>query len=203
MAKKQLKVRKKKYDQGKLERVQLSVQRKAHREAMIPRFMYMHYDMDLLRKITDEWKQDHPDEIIPIELLVKHCKGDLTIAVHKRLINLTQPWSITMTYTLESEVDGSIDEVDLNFELPLMHLNDVLSDESKTKINRGFGLKTRWRGLDEEIEVALKPIKEEGFVCIKTMIDISVTTAFKDLEAYEEMKTLKRFLSKQYGEQLQ
>jgi len=154
--------------------------------------LWMKYDNALIDKITAEWLETHTDEDVATHLLYPHIDGDLIIAIKHRLISLEQKWHIKMTFEL---TDGT--EAELVFDLPKAHLGDIKTDKATFKIDRGNGIKTRWKGLDKEVEDAIKPLESEGLACLRTWAYISVETAFKskaDYSYFVQEKTLRLML---------
>lgn len=145
----------------------------------------MSYDNDLLDQVTNEWKAKQNATSVPLSVITPHITGDLCIAIHMRLIDLVQKWNVVMTYFLRNPSTGQTDEVEMGFKLPIANIHDVLSNESSIEIERDSGFFTPWQGLNKEIEDALKPMENEGFVCEKTIAYISVETPFKSVNAYE------------------
>ena len=164
--------RTKKYNPNKVSRLIQAKSMKVHR-------LWMRYENDLIDQITDEWLKDHPNEDVATNLLYPHIEGDLIIAIKHRLIDLNQKWHIKLTLELD---DGT--EAELIFDLPKAHLKDIKLPTAEFKIDRGNGLKTRWKGLDKEVEDALKPIEDEGIGCIRTWAYIAVETPFKSKADY-------------------
>lgn len=147
-------------------------------------FLWMRYDNDVIESITSKWLETNTEEDVPTKLLYPHIKGDLIIALKHRLIELVQNWTVTMTFYLRNDETGEREEVELDFQLPICHMKELKSEESNLKIDRGHGVKTRWKGLDKEIAEALKPLEEEGLICEATEAYLAVTTPFKSKEDY-------------------
>lgn len=147
-------------------------------------FLWMRYDNDVVDAITAKWLETNDKEDVPSQLLYPHIKGDLIIAVKHRLIDLMQLWTVTMTFYLRHAETGETEEIEIDFQLPACHMKELKSEDSEIKIDRGHGLKTRWKGLDKEIDEALKPLEEEGLICEATYAYIAVTTPFKSKEDY-------------------
>ncbi len=148
----------------------------------------MIYNNDVVDQITAEWLKNNPTEDVPTKLLYPHIKGDLIIAIKHRLISMCQKWNIRMLFYIRNIETGASEEVELTFDLPKTEMKDIKSGDADFKIDRGAGIKTRWRGLDKEIEDALKPLENEGFECIKTMAHITVNTMFKSPDDYTYFK---------------
>lgn len=154
--------------------------------------LWMKYDNALIDEITAEWLKKNDKEDVPTALLYPHIEGDLIIAIKHRLISLEQKWNIKMTFEL---TDGT--EAELVFDLPKAHLGDIKTDKATFKIDRGNGIKTRWKGLDKEIADMLKPLEAEGVGCVRTWSYISVETSFKskaDYSYFVQEKTLRLML---------
>ena len=163
---------KRKYNPNKVSQLIQSKSMQVHR-------LWMRYDNDLIDQITDEWLQSNPDEDVATSLLYPHIDGDLIIAIKHRLISLEQKWNIKLTLELD---DGT--EAELIFDLPKAHLKDIKLPTAEFKIDRGNGIKTRWKGLDKEVEDALKPLEAEGVGCVRTWAYIAVETPFKSKADY-------------------
>lgn len=141
--------------------------------------LWMHYDNLLVDSITDEWLKDHPDEDVPTHLLYPHMQGDLIIAIKHRLIPMEQKWYIKMSFDL---TDGT--QAEIEFDLPKAHLGDIKRDTATFKIDRGNGIKTRWKGLDAEINDILSELEAEGVEVTGTWAYISCETAFNSKADY-------------------
>ena len=63
-------------------------------------------------------------------------------------------------------------------------MQDIKRPTAEFKIDRGNSIKTRWKGLDQEVEDALKPLEAEGLGCVKTWAYIAVETPFKSKADY-------------------
>lgn len=147
-------------------------------------FLWMQYDNNVVDAITNKWLETNSGEDVPTKLLYPHIKGDLIIAIKHRLIDFVQKWTITMTLNIRNVETDEAEEVEVDFQLPECHLQEVKSADSNIKIDRGHGLKSRWKGLDKELAEALKPLEEEGFICESTFAYISVNSPFKSKEDY-------------------
>lgn len=159
--------------------------------------LWMFYNNTIVDKITVDWLKENPNEDVPTKLLYPHMKGDLIIAIKHRLIDLNQKWYIRMSFDLS---DGTTAEID--FDLPTAHLSDIKRDTATFKIDRGNGIKTRWKGLDKEIEEILKPLEDEGLECLRTMAYIRVKAPFKskaDYSYFVQEKALRLMLGENLG----
>lgn len=162
--------------------------------------MWMYYDNDIVDRITEQWLETNPTEDVPTKLLYPHIKGDLVIAIKHRLISMCQKWNIRVDLLLRKIETGEEEAVELHFDLPKSEMKEIKSERSQIKILREGGFKTRWEGLDKEIEKALKPLEEEGLECLRTFIYVSVTTPFKSKDDYSyflQEKALRLVLGEQ------
>ena len=141
--------------------------------------LWMHYDNLLVDSITDEWLKNHPNEDVPTHLLYPHMQGDLIIAIKHRLIPMERKWYIKMSFDL---TDGT--QAEIEFDLPKAHLGDIKRDTATFKIDRGNGIKTRWKGLDAEINDILSGLEAEGVEVTGTWAYISCETAFNSKADY-------------------
>ena len=165
--------------------------------------LWMSYDNDVVEKITDEWLKENEKEDVPTKLLYPHINGDLIIAIKHRLISLEQDWTIKMTFYIRKLGECEIEEVEIDFQFPRCHMQEIKSHESDIKIDRGAGIKTRWKGLDKEVEQALKPLADEGYVCESTWAYIACDTAFlskADYSYFIQEKTLRLTLGEMVAE---
>jgi hypothetical protein len=169
--------RNKKYNPNKVSNIISGKASQVHKLAM-------YYDNDVVDAISGEWLKNNPKEDVPTALLYPHIKGDLIIAIKHRLISMCQKWNIKMFFHIRNTKTGEHEDVEINFILPRSEMRDIKSGEADFKIDRGAGIKTRWKGLDREIEALLKPLEDEGFECIKTMVHIEVETSFKSKADY-------------------
>ena len=163
-----------------------------HAKSLTPQKLWMRYDNDLIDGIVNEWVKTNDKEDVPTALLYPHIEGDLIIAIKHRLISLEQKWNIKLTLDLDDDT-----QAELVFDLPKAHLKDIKTTDAAFKIDRGNGLKTRWKGLDKEIADMLKPLEAEGVGCVRTWAYISVETSFKskaDYSYFVQEKTLRLML---------
>ena len=167
-----MKKRNKKYNPNKVAQLVRCNALQTHKLSMI-------YDNDVVEGITKEWLETNPKEDVPTALLYPHIQGDLIIAIKHRLISMKQKWNIRMTFELSDDT-----EAELIFDLPDAHLSDIKNDTATFKIDRGNGLKTRWRGIDKEISDLLKPLELEGLTCNKTTEFVSADVKFNNLVDY-------------------
>lgn len=187
--------RNKKYDPNKISKL---VSLKAAQEHEL----WMYYDNDLIDRITAKWLETNPEEDVPTKLLYPHIKGDLIIAIKHRLISMCQKWSIRMDFFIRNTETGDEETVELLFDLPKVEMKEIKSEDSTIKILRDGGFKTRWEGLDKEVEKALKPLEQEGFECLRTFAHISVRTPFKskaDYSYFIQEKALRLTLGEMVG----
>lgn len=160
-------------------------------------YLEMYYDNDVVDAISGEWLKNNPKDDVPTALLYPHIKGDLIIAIKHRLISMCQEWKIKMIFHIRSTRTGEHKEIEIDFDLPKSDMRDIKSGDAAFKIDRGAGIKTRWKGLDQEIQDLLKPIEAGGFECIKTMAYIKVSTAFNsrsDYSYFSQEKKLRMLL---------
>lgn len=146
--------------------------------------LYMYYDNNLVDKITAQWKSQYPKVDLPIKMLYPHVAGDLMIAVQNRGIDLVQKWEVRMIFSLLHVETQATEEVELSFDLPVMHITEINNKKSDIKIIRDSGFKSRWKGLDAEIYDAIKPLEAEGFVCLQQMAEVKTTAKFLTVADY-------------------
>lgn len=166
-----MKKRNKKYNPNKISQI-------VGRKAQQTHHLWMNYNNDVVDQITAKWLESNPGHDVPTKLLYPHMEGDLVIAIKHRLISLEQDWTIKMKLFIRKLGEADIEEIELNVDLPRCHLSEVKSSESDIKIDRGHGLKTRWKGLDQEIHDAIKPLEDEGYICEQTWAYIACDTPF-------------------------
>lgn len=116
-------------------------------------------------------------EELPLSIVKNVYKGDLIIAIVDQLIDSKQKYEITITTHLAREEDGQ------TFTYKYHHLFDEpicyqeFMDGSKThKVDRGQGIKTRWKGLSDEWCEAVQakyPIDEFGLAGAQAKLSVN------------------------------
>lgn len=86
-------------------------------------------------------------------------------------------------YNLDKE---SLETIPFSVELPQMSHADLMGG-CEVKVNRGSGIKTRWKGLQSEMLDHWKSIGiEDGYDLIKSQVYIKAHAKFKNLQMLKE-----------------
>lgn len=156
----------------------------------------MVFSMEESKKVVDNFFIDNGYSInqagifVPESVVLKaYNYSDLIIALKMQQIECTD-WALSIDthfYNLETD---QMTTVPYYVELNGIGYFDIYR-EMPIKVDRGAGIKTRWRGLEAELERAYKDQVADGFKRIKTDMHIVGSGKFLNIDLYEEFQYLK------------
>jgi len=126
---------------------------------------------------------------VPEKTILKaHNYSDLIIGLKMQQVEC-EDWELsveTYFYNLETHEHKAIP-----FTISLRGIGYFeIYQELKIKVDRGAGIKTRWQGLEKELQKAYKEENLEGFTKARTEVHLVGQCKFRHIDAYEEFKYL-------------
>lgn len=172
------------------------IQRKQQQAAQGPYEFSMVFCIDEVNTVIDEYRQEHQledAEQTPEHVAYSVYQGDLIICLKNLLIPLEQEWCLGVdSHYYNAETDEVL-TVPVQFQMPKMHFNDFKFG-SKLTVDRGQGLKTRWRGINEELNEILLADVPDGFVRVRSDAKLSCNTGFTDYDCLKEFNFVKKVM---------
>ncbi|WP_086399573.1 hypothetical protein [Acinetobacter pittii] len=168
------------------------------RAAQGPYELSMTFCVDEVNEVIDKYREEsglEDAELTPEHVAYMVYKGDLIICLKNILIPLSQEWTLKVdSYYFNQETDDEM-TVSVEFEMEEMPFNEFKFG-SKLKVDRGHGLKTRWKGINQELNDLLLAEVPEGYERIRSEAKLTCTTGFTDYKCLQEFNFVKRVLRK-------
>ncbi len=174
-----MKKRNKKYNPNKVANLYKSQSAQLH-------VLEMSFNIDEVNENIDAWREEN--NLVDKELTPKHVvydvyHGDLIIALKNLLIPLEQEWFLGVdSHYYNSETDEVL-TVPTQFQMPKMSFEHFRFG-SELKVDRGCGLKTRWKGINDELNSILLQEVPNGFSRVRSDALLRVETAFNNAQDY-------------------
>lgn len=174
-----MKKRNKKYNPNKLAQLHNSVAAQKH-------VLEMTFCVDQVNEKIDSWREQNglvDKELTPKDVVYGVYHGDLIICLKNLLIPLEQEWFFGVdSHFYNAETDEVI-TVPTQFNMPKMSFEEFRFG-SELKVDRGQGLKTRWKGINSELNDILENEAPVGFERIRSDALLRVETGFNNYEDY-------------------
>lgn len=111
---------------------------------------------------------------------------DLVVAINRNYLKTPEYWEISAQTVYFDEEANDVIAVPFYIELPSMRYLEI-SRPSDLKVNRGGGIKTRWRGLNTEIKENEKSENiPSSYKRLYTNIRMTAHAQFRDIIAYQQ-----------------
>lgn len=155
----------------------------------------MAFCMEESKKVINEFFIENGYQInqkgifVPESIVLKaHNYSDLIIGLKMQQITC-EDWDLTIeTYFFNLKTH---EQITVPYFVSLSGIGYFeIYQELKIKVDRGAGIKTRWCGLEKELNKAYGEYNLEGFDKIRTEIHIAGQCKFLNIELYEEFKYL-------------
>lgn len=186
-----MKKRNKKYVPNKAAKLVASNASKKH-------VLEMTFNVEEANKAVDQWREDNECEdgdFTPKEVVYGVYHGDLILCLKSLLIPLEQEWFFGVDshyYNMETD---EVMTIPAQFQMPKMSFKDF-RDGCDLKVDRGHGLKSRWKGLGNELEDILDADAPKGFTRVRSDALLRVETAFNNAIDYLYFKNAKSLRQK-------
>ena len=153
----------------------------------------MTFCVDDVNEHVDEWHEANGSadkDLAPESVAYEVYHGDLIICLKNLLIPSDQEWFFGVDSHFYNYATDEVLTVPVQFQMPLMSFEGFRFG-GDVAIDRGHGLKTRWKGINDELNSILMSDAPEGYVRIRSDALLRVTTKFKSAAAYLHFKTTK------------
>ena len=168
------------------------------RDAIKPRYFEMVFDVDTVNQVIDDYRVEHnlaDAEETPPHVVYSVYHGDLIILLKEVLIPLEQEWFFGIDSHFYNYETDEVQTVPLQIQTPKMSWKEFRFGSTK-HVERGHGLRTRWRGIGEEIEEFLEKETPAGFKRIRSDVKVSIETGFSDYNCQREFEFIKNIIDK-------
>ena len=175
------------------------LQAQQQQSAQGPYEFSMIFNIDEVNTVVDQYREDaglEDAEMTPEHVAYSVYHGDLIICLKNLLIPLEQEWFLGVDnhfYNLETD---ELMTVPVQFQMPKMPFNEFKFG-STLAVDRGHGLKTRWKGINEELNGILLADVPLGFIRASSEAKLSCITGFTDYECLKEFNFVKRVIRAQ------
>ena len=150
----------------------------------------MEFEIEHVNKIIHDYVDSNglsDEDYVPAYVTIgAYEQQDLIIALKMTNIQAPEFWEIGIDSHFYSESLDDVLTIPFALDIPKMSHADLMTG-CETKVNRGAGLRTRWRGLQDEM---ISNWKEhgipDGYELIKSQIYIKAQAHFNNLDAYKE-----------------
>ena len=148
---------------------------------------------DVNRKI-DAYREANvlADDVYCPEWLVieTYEQQDLIIALKMSHVKNPEYWEIAIASHFINEAATDVKTIDFYVELPEMSHAELMNG-CEVKVNRGSGIKTRWKGLQDEMiknwETETMP---DNYSLVESQVFIKAQARFHDIKMYNEHNLL-------------
>ena len=182
-----MKKRNKKYNPNKLAQKYVVDAHKMHMLEMI-------FNIDEVNDSIDNWREKHgmaEKENTPKHVVYEVYHGDLIICLKNLLIPLEQEWFLGVDSHYFNYETEEVLTVPFQFQMPLMSFEEFRFGSEFIKIDRGHGMKTRWKGINDELNKLLEEDVPQGFERIRSDALLRVVTKFNNVTDYLYFKEAK------------
>ena len=182
-----MKKRNKKYNPNKLAQKYVVDAHKMHT-------LEMTFNIDEVNDSIDNWRASNglvEKEHTPKHIVYEVYHGDLIICLKNLLIPLEQEWFLGVDSHYFNHETEDVLTVPFQFQMPLMSFEEFRFGSELIKVDRGHGMKTRWKGINEELNKLLEEEVPQGFERIRSDALLRVTTKFNNVTDYLYFKEAK------------
>lgn len=172
------------------------IQRQQQQAAQGPYELSMTFCIDEVNTVVDDYRAEQKladTEMTPEHVAYSIYQGDLIICLKNLLIPLEQEWHLGVDSHYYNAETDEVMTVPVQFQMPKMNFNEFKFG-SKLAANRGHGLKTRWRGINEELNEILLADVPVGFERVRSDAKLTCITGFTDYSCLKEFNFIKRVI---------
>lgn len=164
-----------------------------------PYELSMTFLVDEVNDVVEQYREEHNlenAEATPEHVAYSVYHGDLIICLKNILIPLDQEWLLGIDSHYYNAETDEVMTVPVQFQMPKMPFNEFKFG-SKLAVDRGHGLKTRWRGINEELNEILLTDVPVGFTRVRSDAKLSGFTGFTDYSYLKEFNFIKKIIREQ------
>ncbi|MBF7685928.1 hypothetical protein I2F17_08880 [Acinetobacter sp. B10A] len=154
----------------------------------------MTFCVDEVNDRVDQWREENniaERELTPKSVVYDVYHGDLIICLKNLLIPLEQEWFLGIDSHFFNYETEEVVTIPAQFTTPKMSFEEFRFGSETIKIDRGNGLKTRWKGINTELNEIIEADAPQGFERIRSDALFRVTTNFNSAEDYFYFKQAK------------
>ena len=174
------------------------LQTKQQQAAQGPYELSMSFCVDEVNDVVENYHEEAglaDAEMTPEHIAYSVYHGDLIICLKNILIPLDQEWHLGIDSHYYNAQTDEVMTVPVQFQMPKMSFNDFKFG-SKLAVHRGQGLKTRWRGINQELNEILLADVPLGFERVRSDAKLSCSTGFTDYNCLKEFNVVKKIIRK-------
>lgn len=174
------------------------IQAKQQQAAQGPYELSMSFCIDEVNTVVDQYREEQQlenAEMTPEHVTYSVYHGDLIICLKNLLIPLDQEWHLGVDSHYYNPETDEVMTVPVQFQMPKMNFNEFKFG-SKLAVDRGHGLKTRWRGINEELNEILLADVPVGFERVRSDAKLTCWTGFTDYNCLKEFNFVKKIIRK-------
>lgn len=174
------------------------IQLKQQQAAQGPYELSMSFCVDEVNTVVDQYREEQQledAEMTPEHVAYSVYHGDLIICLKNLLIPLDQEWHLGVDSHYYNPETDEVMTVPVQFQMPKMHFNEFKFG-SKLAVDRGHGLKTRWRGINEELNEILLADVPVGYNRVRSDAKLTCWTGFTDYNCLKEFNFVKKVMRK-------
>lgn len=184
-----MKKRNKKYNPNKLAQKYVADAHKMHT-------LEMTFNIDEVNDSIDKWRASNG--LVEKEHTLKHVvyevyRGDLIICLKNLLIPLEQEWLLGVDSHYFNYETEEVLTVPFQFQMPLMSFEEFRFGSESIKVDRGHGMKTRWKGLQAEMITNWENEKiPNDYNLVKSQVHLKAQARFINVKMFNEYNHLLR-----------
>lgn len=174
------------------------IQRQQKQAAQGPYELSMRFCVDEVNTVVDQYREEQQledAEMTPEHVAYSVYHGDLIICLKNLLIPLDQEWHLGVDSHYYNPETDEVMTVPVQFQMPKMHFNEFKFG-SKLAVDRGHGLKTRWRGINDELNEILLADVPVGYNRVRSDAKLTCWTGFTDYNCLKEFNFVKKVMRK-------
>lgn len=166
------------------------------RDAIKPQYFEMIFNVDEVNQKIDQYRDEAGLEDVeetPSWVVYSVYHGDLIILLKEVLIPLEQEWFFGIDSHYFNYETGDVITLPLQIQTPKMTWKEFRFGSTK-HVDRGAGIKTRWKGIGLEIDEFMESDAPEGYTRIRSDAKVSVMTGFSNSDCQNEFNFIKKII---------
>lgn len=159
-----------------------------------------HIIAEMRKKFVDHGFPDEPINL-PYDIAVMTYQAqDLAIALVMEQVENPDLWVVGVDTHLVHETDPEAEVITNHYreDLPSMSFIELMSG-SKASVDRGNGLRTRWRGLSCEVSKQIDA--PEGYIVAQMQVYFSADVQFKNVDLFREFNAMLKWRDNEFIQQ--
>ncbi len=169
---------------------------KQNAAAVGPYTLSMEFCVDEVNTVIDQYRAEtglQDAEQTPEHIAYSVYHGDLIICLKNILIPLEQEWQLGVDSHYYNAETDEVMTVPVQFQMPKMSFNEFKFG-STLAVDRGHGLKTRWKGINDELNSILLADVPVGFDRVRSDAKLTCITGFTNYECLKEFNFIKKVI---------